>query len=94
MNTERAPRSSADLMWFKSSYSGSDGGECIEVAVEWRTSSHSGSDGGQCVEVATCPGAVHVRDSKDRSGPALNFTPDAWSAFLDYASRQATVSAD
>ncbi|WP_432095383.1 DUF397 domain-containing protein [Streptomyces sp. bgisy100] len=94
MNTERTPRSSARLTWFKSSYSGSDGGDCIEVAVEWRTSGHSGSEGGECVEVATCPGAVHVRDSKNRTGPALTFTPDAWSAFVDYASRARETSAD
>jgi hypothetical protein len=38
-------------MWFKSSYSGSQGGDCLEVAFDWRKSSYSGSDGGNCVEV-------------------------------------------
>ncbi|WP_031507306.1 DUF397 domain-containing protein [Streptomyces megasporus] len=75
----------ADLAWFKSSYSGSQGGDCVEVAVEWRKSSHSGDAGGQCVEVAACPHTVHVRDSKDVARPSLAFTPGAWSAFLDVA---------
>lgn len=42
----------SELAWFKSSYSGSAGGDCIEVAADWRKSTHSGSEGGQCVEVA------------------------------------------
>ncbi|MFI5619650.1 DUF397 domain-containing protein [Streptomyces sp. NPDC051567] len=41
------------LTWFKSSYSGDDGGECLEVAIAWRKSSYSGDDGGACVEVGT-----------------------------------------
>ncbi|MEU8348100.1 MULTISPECIES: DUF397 domain-containing protein [unclassified Streptomyces] len=76
---------SADLAWFKSSYSGDAGGECLEVAVEWRKSSYSGDAGGQCVEVAACPGTVHVRDSKDTTGPTLAFAPAQWSAFVGYA---------
>jgi Domain of unknown function (DUF397) len=52
--------------------------------AEWRKSSFSGGNGGGCVEVArNLPGAVAVRDSKDREGPALVFTPDEWRAFLD-----------
>jgi hypothetical protein len=52
--------------------------------AEWRKSSFSGSNGGGCVEVArNLPGVVAVRDSKDREGPALVFTPDEWRAFLD-----------
>jgi Domain of unknown function (DUF397) len=46
----------------------------------WRKSSYSGSNGGECVEVATA-GAVLVRDTADRNGPVLTFTPDAWRAF-------------
>ncbi|WP_019871140.1 DUF397 domain-containing protein [Salinispora oceanensis] len=48
--------------------------------AHWRTSSHSG-DEGACVEIATLPQAVGVRDSKDRSGPTLLFTPAAWTTF-------------
>ncbi|MFG3239973.1 DUF397 domain-containing protein [Streptomyces sp. NPDC086796] len=42
---------STALEWFKSSYSGDEGGQCLEVAYEWRKSSYSGSEGGQCLEV-------------------------------------------
>ncbi|CAM5329585.1 hypothetical protein STENM327S_05495 [Streptomyces tendae] len=73
--------SGSALRWFKSSYSGSDGGNCIEVAYEWRKSSYSGSEGGQCVEVAQEPTAVHIRDSKAPQGH-LTVGPDAWAAFL------------
>jgi Domain of unknown function (DUF397) len=49
----------------------------------WKKSSRSGNNGGNCVEVATnLPGVVAVRDSKDRTGPALVFTPSEWRAFL------------
>ncbi|MEV7968794.1 DUF397 domain-containing protein [Sphaerisporangium sp. NPDC088356] len=51
--------------------------------ARWRKSSRSGSDGGHCVEVATnLPGVVAVRDSKDRGGPALVFSPHEWHAFI------------
>jgi hypothetical protein len=50
--------------------------------AEWRTSTFSGGNG-SCVEVASnLPGIIAVRDSKDRQGPALVFTPDEWTAFL------------
>lgn len=50
--------------------------------AEFRKSSHSGTNGGNCVEVArNLPGMVAVRDSKDRTGPVLAFTPDEWHAF-------------
>ncbi|MEV5957849.1 DUF397 domain-containing protein [Streptomyces sp. NPDC051987] len=68
------------LQWFKSTYSGSEGGACLEVAVTWRKSSYSG---GECVEVAACPHAVHIRDSKNpaATGPTLTASPAAWAAF-------------
>ncbi|SCG59891.1 DUF397 domain-containing protein [Micromonospora coxensis] len=51
----------------------------------WRTSSRSTDSGGNCVEVAdNLPGVVLVRDSKDRSGPTLRFTPTAWRSFLTH----------
>ncbi|WP_043621680.1 DUF397 domain-containing protein [Nonomuraea candida] len=49
--------------------------------AEFHKSSFSGS-GNNCVEVATnLPGVVVVRDSKDRNGPCLVFTPSEWDAF-------------
>ncbi len=56
---------SGDLVWFKSSYSGNEGGACVEVAesAEW----------------------VLVRDSKDKAGPRLTFSPAAWEAFVEFA---------
>jgi Domain of unknown function (DUF397) len=70
------------VSWRKSSYSGTNGGACIEVAEVWRKSSYSGSNGGDCVEVAAAlPDAVAVRDSKDPDGPKLIFTPQDWAAF-------------
>jgi len=52
------------------------------TGAQWRKSSYSGNGGATCVEVArNLPGIVAVRDSKDRAGPALTFTPAAWTAF-------------
>jgi hypothetical protein len=59
--------------WRKSSHSGGNGGQCVEVASDlpWRKSSYSSGTGGTCVEVATgLPGVVAVQDSKN-PGPAL-----------------------
>jgi hypothetical protein len=70
------------MNWFKSSYSGSEGGDCVEVAYDWRKSSYSSDEGGDCVEVAAHPLAVHIRDSKNPAGPALTVAPAAWSAFV------------
>ena len=49
--------------------------------AEWRISSYS-ANGSTCVEVArNLPGIVAVRDSKDRHGATLTFTPEEWQAF-------------
>ncbi|WP_406000185.1 DUF397 domain-containing protein [Streptomyces sp. NBC_00829] len=50
--------------------------------LNWSKSSYSSGEGGACVEVATRPSAVHIRDSKNPSGPHLAVTPTTWSAFL------------
>ncbi|MFU0440232.1 DUF397 domain-containing protein [Streptomyces sp. BG2AG] len=76
---------STALNWFKSSYSGDEGGACLEVAYNWQKSSHSSDEGGQCVEIAAHPAAVHIRDSKDIEGPTFTVAPSAWSAFAAYA---------
>ena len=70
------------VRWRKSSYSGDNGGDCVEVAEVWRKSSYSAGNGGDCVEVAAAPpAAIAVRDSKDPGGPKLIFTPQAWATF-------------
>jgi hypothetical protein len=77
--------STSELAWFKSSYSGSSGDDCVEVALSWRKSSYSSGSSGDCVEVAACPDTVHVRDSKDKEGPQLAFSPAAWAHFVEFA---------
>ncbi|MER8103678.1 DUF397 domain-containing protein [Kitasatospora sp. NPDC094016] len=79
---------SSELIWFKSSHSGNEGGACIEIA--WFKSSYSGNEGGECVEVAETTEAVLVRDSKDASGPHHTFTPAAWQAFVAFATTATT----
>lgn len=77
-----------ELVWFKSSYSGGEGGACVEVAMDWRKSSYSAGNGGECVEVATRPDTVHVRDSKNTAGPILTVTSDAWAEFVVLATQR------
>jgi len=50
-------------------------------ALNWRKASYSASNGGGCVEVADQANRVLVRDTQDRSGPVLVFTPAQWRAF-------------
>jgi hypothetical protein len=57
----------------------------VNTATPWFRSSYSDYEGGNCVEVASRPSAVHVRDSKDKAGPTLTFSPEAWSAFVSFA---------
>jgi hypothetical protein len=56
-------------------------------ALNWRKASYSASNGGGCVEVAGQASSVLVRDTKDRSGPVLRFTPGAWRRFADRVKR-------
>lgn len=50
--------------------------------AQWFTSSRT-SASRECVEVAFLEGGmVGVRDSKNRSRPALVFTPGEWRAFI------------
>ncbi|MFD3525720.1 DUF397 domain-containing protein [Streptomyces sp. NPDC058653] len=65
--------------WFKSSYSGTEGDNCIEVT--WSKSSYSSGDGDNCVEVAAGEDVVLVRDSKDPRIGRLTLNPTAWAAF-------------
>ncbi|GAA3826251.1 DUF397 domain-containing protein [Streptomyces chiangmaiensis] len=56
--------------------------------LAWFKSSYSGDSSGDCVEVALGPTAVHVRDSKNTTGPRLALSPAVWSEFLGFASRR------
>ncbi|MEU0968135.1 DUF397 domain-containing protein [Streptomyces sp. NPDC005917] len=79
----------SDALWFKSSYSNGDGGECVEVASDfpgaalWHKSSYSNAGGGDCVEVAHgVPSLVPVRDSKAPQGPTLLLPVTVWTSFI------------
>ncbi|NKY51409.1 DUF397 domain-containing protein [Nocardia vermiculata] len=55
--------------------------------AKWFTSTRT-SGGKDCVEVAFLPGGhVGVRDSKDRTGPALVFAPGEWDSFTSVISK-------
>jgi len=58
----------SNLRWFKSSYSSSSGGECLEVAFEAPRTGATHT--------------THIRDSKNPGGPTLTVSVEAWAAFL------------
>ncbi|ANZ17344.1 DUF397 domain-containing protein [Streptomyces noursei] len=60
------------LNWIKSSYSGSNGGSCIEWAPKH----------------AAATGEVWVRDSKNPDGPHLTLTADAFAGLVAFAKSQ------
>ncbi|MFF9436468.1 DUF397 domain-containing protein [Streptomyces sp. NPDC014735] len=64
-----------ELTWRKSSYSGQNGGDCIE----WAVRSSPGSTRAQ-------QGEVLIRDSKNKSGPRFTFSAAAWNGFVTAAS--------
>ncbi|MGY4977754.1 DUF397 domain-containing protein [Streptomyces sp. 900105755] len=79
----------SNVTWRKSSYSNSDGGNCIEVSddllrtASWHKSSYSNTAGGECLEVAAgLPSLVPVRDSKAPALGTLLFEATAWSVFV------------
>jgi hypothetical protein len=47
----------------------------------WRKSTYSDGNGGDCAEIASATGTILIRDTKDRDGATLTFTPEAWRAF-------------
>ncbi|WP_435243364.1 DUF397 domain-containing protein [Streptomyces cucumeris] len=52
--------------------------------LDWFKSSYSSAQGDDCVEVAATEQAVHVRDSKDVSRPAVAVGREGWSRFVGY----------
>ncbi len=56
----------------------------------WRKSSYSDNGGTDCVEVGAPATAdrVLVRDTKDRGGPVLRFSPAAWRRFATQLKKQ------
>ncbi|OEV13014.1 DUF397 domain-containing protein [Streptomyces nanshensis] len=52
--------------------------------ASWHKSSYSNDQGGSCVEIANLTDQVGVRDSKDKTGPALVVPASTWSAFIAY----------
>jgi len=84
-----------NVTWRKSSYSNTDGGNCIEVSddllstADWHKSSYSNTDGGDCVEFApNLLTLVPVRDSKNPTHGTLIFSVDAWTEFVRSAKAQ------
>ncbi|MFJ6198583.1 DUF397 domain-containing protein [Micromonospora sp. NPDC092111] len=62
------------------------------MTPQWRKSTKSGGNGGSCVEVAdNIPDVVLVRDTKDREGGTLHFTPETWQAFVNLAKHTGPV---
>ena len=58
-----------------------------DTDLKWRTASYSSNGGGNCVEVADHTQSVIVRDTQDRTGPVLRFSPAAWREFADQVKR-------
>ncbi|MVO86671.1 DUF397 domain-containing protein [Streptomyces sp. p1417] len=73
--------------WRKSTYSGGDGADCLEVHDAWHKSPYSGGESGDCVEVGSAHSQVAfvpVRDSKNPHGPAVLVGAPAWQAFVTH----------
>jgi hypothetical protein len=53
--------------------------------LAWFKSSYSSSSEiDSCVEIAATPTTIHIRDSKDVTGPRLALSPEAWADFVPY----------
>jgi hypothetical protein len=69
------------VAWRKSSYSGANG-SCVEVApVPGAALGSTALDSTALSSTGSPPGMIAVRDSKNRSGPALVFTAPQWRMF-------------
>lgn len=58
-----------------------------QIAPKWRKATFSGNGGSDCVEVAGHCSRLLVRDTKDRTGPVLRFSPAVWRRFADQVKR-------
>jgi Domain of unknown function (DUF397) len=56
----------------------------------WRKSTYSGANGGGCVEAGSDHRSVLVRDTTNRQGGMLRFSPGAWRKFTDRVKRSLT----
>jgi hypothetical protein len=70
---------SPDSDWRTATFSFANG-NCVEVGADYRKSSRSIANG-DCAEVASGPSGILVRDTVDRDGAVLTFSPEAWAAF-------------
>ena len=59
----------------------------MNVNIRWRKSTYSSGNGGNCLEVADHGNRVLVRDTKNRAGVVLRFSPDAWRRFAAQVKR-------
>lgn len=75
--------------WRKSVHSNSSSSDCVEVATlanGWRKLVRSNSTTTDCLGVASHGGdtaRIGVRDSKNRTGPVLEFGLTEWRLFMD-----------
>jgi hypothetical protein len=68
--------------WRKSSHSGANEDNCVEITSFWRKSSRSGANEDSCVEVARADRLVAVRDSKHPHDEMLVFSRTGLHALL------------
>jgi hypothetical protein len=65
-----------------------------DTHLSWRKSSYSGNGGATCIEVADNNSRVLVRDTQDKTGPMLRFTPNAWRRLVDQVRSDASLASD
>ncbi|NJP99128.1 DUF397 domain-containing protein [Streptomyces zingiberis] len=92
MRTEQ-DREPGGLTWFTSSYSNTEGGNCVEVAGEPRSGGRGGMGPDRSLGTVGRSPLIHVRDSKDVARPSLAVGGDAWSVFLAFATGSPLIAA-
>ncbi len=66
----------------------------MEDIMNWRKSNYSSSNGGECVEVADNGSRILIRDTKNKAGAILRFSPDAWRYFAKQIKNASLASDD